>query len=245
MATGIPARGLFITGTDTEVGKTYVAAEIARLLAQNYRVGVYKPVASGCAAGESGVLVSGDAMRLWEAAGQPLTLSEVCPQPFVAPLAPHQAARREGRHVDAELLRRGLVAWGDYDIVIVEGAGGLMSPLSDDDFTIDLAWEFGYPLVVVVPNRLGAINHCLQTLITAATYRDGLPIAGIVLNHPAAADGDESVATNREDLQERCVPSLLAEVPWQAGIGGLAEVDWFSLAGRVDREEDGEFDGLQ
>ncbi|HYW79764.1 MAG TPA: dethiobiotin synthase, partial [Thermoguttaceae bacterium] len=80
--------GLFITGTDTEVGKTYVASLIARsLVASGHRVGVYKPAASGCRL-EAGVLVSDDAISLWEAAGRPGDLQHVCPQCFAAPLAP-------------------------------------------------------------------------------------------------------------------------------------------------------------
>jgi len=102
------SRGLFITGTGTGVGKTYVAALVAEsLLAMGKRVGVYKPVASGCEL-RDGRLQSSDAVALWEAAGRPGTLDRVCPQMFAAPLAPHLAARAEGRRVDQALLRTGL-----------------------------------------------------------------------------------------------------------------------------------------
>ena len=143
-------RGLFITGTDTGVGKTYVAALVARALAaEGRRVGVYKPVASGCRR-QGDRLVSDDALSLWEAAGRPGELERVCPQRFAAPLAPHLAARAEDARVDEEQLRRGLDYWIERsDIVIVEGVGGLMSPLTDDEYVADLAYEFGYPLVVV------------------------------------------------------------------------------------------------
>ena len=104
--------GLFITGTDTGVGKTYVAALIARsLVASGRRVGVYKPAASGCIRDAHGCLVSDDAVALWEAAGRPSDLEHVCPQRFAAPLAPHLAARGEGREIDANLLRSGLDYW--------------------------------------------------------------------------------------------------------------------------------------
>src|SRR3954470_17219120 len=140
------AAGLFISGTGTGVGKTYVAALIARALRESgLRVGVYKPVASGCEL-RNGELVSPDAISLWTAAGQPRTLEEVCPQRFAAPLAPHLAARAEGRRVDANLLRAGIEPWREAsDIVLVEGAGGLMSPIGDDDYNADLADVFGYP----------------------------------------------------------------------------------------------------
>ena len=124
-------RGLFIAGTNTGVGKTHVAAMIARALAASgRRVGVYKPAASGCREAAEG-LIADDAVALWEAAGQPLTLAQVCPQRFLAPLAPPRAALAEGRRVDAALLRTGLEPWlAASDVVVVEGAGGLMSPLS-------------------------------------------------------------------------------------------------------------------
>src|SRR5215475_10020004 len=99
--------GLFVTGNDTGVGKTHVAAMIARAAcAQGLRVGVYKPVASGCRT-ESGTLVSDDAKDLWLAAGSPGELEYVCPQRFAAALAPNQAAQMEGKELDATLLRDG------------------------------------------------------------------------------------------------------------------------------------------
>ena len=143
--------GLFSTGTDTEIGKTYVTALIAKTLAASgVRVGVYKPVASGCvfrsrsealtpalsqgereddvvARSEERELVSEDAVALWEAARRPATLDRVCPQLFEAPLAPHLAARAEGKEIDSDLMREGVKFWQeDRDIVLVEGAGGLV-----------------------------------------------------------------------------------------------------------------------
>lgn len=224
------AHGLFITGTGTGVGKTYVAALIARRLhAAGVRVGVYKPVASGCEVLD-GELVSSDAVALWNAAGRPGTLSSVCPQMFAAPLAPHLAARAEGKRVDAQLLRAGLKFWRETsDLVIVEGAGGLMSPLSDDDYNADLAMEFGFPLLVVAANELGVINGTLQTLITAATYCDGIDVAGVVLNRAARRDDDASVESNADELARRCVSPLLAVVDHGGEFD--REVDWARLCG--------------
>ncbi len=219
------ARGLFITGTGTGVGKTYVAALIARALREaGARVGVYKPVASGCEM-RDGEVVSPDAVALWEAAGRPGTLDRACPQLFAAPLAPHLAARAEDKRVDAKLLRTGIDFWLETsDAVVVEGAGGLMSPISDDDYNADLAAEFGYPLVVVAANELGVINATLQTLITASAYCDGLDVAGIVLNSVARRDADASIASNADEIVRRCVPPLLATVEY----GGAFDraIDW-------------------
>jgi dethiobiotin synthetase len=224
-------RGLFITGTGTGVGKTYVTALIARVLvATGKRVGVYKPVASGCEL-HVGELVSPDAVSLWEAAGKPGMLEQVCPQRFAAPLAPHLAARAEGHRVDAKLLRTGLDFWRESsEIVLVEGAGGLMSPISDDDFNADLAEEFGYPLIVVAENVLGTINATLQTLIVADTFRTGLPIAGIVLNSPRTIADDPSTDSNADELARHCVPPLLANVAHNGPLE--ANADWWSLAKR-------------
>jgi dethiobiotin synthetase len=228
-------RGLFITGTGTGVGKTYIAALVARALrSSGCRIGVYKPAASGCEL-RHGELISPDAVALWEAAGRPATLEQVCPQRFAAPLAPHLAARAEGRRVDAELLREGLRYWQEaFGAVIVEGAGGLMSPLSDADYNADLAADFGYPLVVVAANELGTINATLQTLIVARSEARGargkagrLTVAGIVLNSPRQTMGDLSIESNADELARRCDAPLLAVVGHGGGFD--RDVDWARL----------------
>ena len=154
-----PAAGLFIAGTNTEVGKTFVASQIARcLVLRGKKVGVYKPVASGCRqVGDE--IVADDAMALWEAAGKPLDLEAVCPQRFIKPVAPHLAAKAEHRVASFQQMIDGIRPWSESDIVIVEGAGGLLSPISDDRFCADLAIEFGFPIVIVAANRLGVINE--------------------------------------------------------------------------------------
>lgn len=210
--------GLFVTGTDTGVGKTHVAAMIARSLKKEGRkVGVYKPVASGCERDAHAALTSEDARRLWEAAGLPSDLERVCPQKFAAPLAPHLAARAEGKELEAPLLRRGFDYWRERcETVIVEGAGGLFSPLGDAFYNADLAAELGLPLVVVAANRIGTIHATLATLLAAQTFRGGtLTIAAIVLNDAAPDDGtDPSRATNADELRRHCAGPLLGlDVP--------------------------------
>jgi len=223
------AVGFFITGTGTGVGKTYVGALLAReLRSAGKRVGVYKPVASGCEM-RDGKLISPDAIALWESAGRPASLQQVCPQAFAAPLAPHLAARAEGRTVDRQLLRDGIDFWREKsDIVVVEGAGGLMSPISDEDYSADLAAEFGYSLLVVAANELGTINATLQTLITARTFGDGLPVAGIVVNSPNPPGNDASTGTNPGELAKRSSAPLLAMVKHGGGFDRV--VDWAQLA---------------
>jgi dethiobiotin synthetase len=235
------AQGLFITGTGTGVGKTYVAALIATALRESgKRIGVYKPVTSGCEI-KNGQLISPDALALWDAAGRPGTLEQVCPQRFTAALAPHLAARAEGRRVDPRLLRDGINVWRETsDFVLVEGAGGLMSPLSDEDYNADLVAEFGFPLLIVSANALGTINATLQTLITARAYSEAkstergawsqnmkrITLAGVVLNSPTAAIDDASVASNAGELSRRCGVPLLATV--KHGGGFDRDVDWLA-----------------
>jgi dethiobiotin synthetase len=167
----------------------------------------------------------------WSPTTQSGTLEAVCPQRFAAPLAPHLAARAEGRAVDPSLLRSGLRYWLNHsDIVVVEGAGGLMSPASDDDYVADLAADFGFPLVVVARNALGTINHTLLTLIAATTFREELAVAGIVLNDAIAAPEDDSRDSNFDELAARAVPPLLGRV--RHGAEELDRpVDWWALAG--------------
>lgn len=225
-----PPLGLFITGTDTEVGKTYVGSLIVDSLHKaGHRVGVYKPSASDCV-NDGNQLVSEDAVALWSAAGQPLNLEAVCPQRFRAPLAPHLSAKAEGRQMDVEMLRNGLSAWtGHCDIVVVEGSGGLMSPISDNEYTADLAMDFGYPLVVVAANVLGVINQTLQTLVTANCFREGIPVAGIVLNNSQIFEGDLSIKSNRDEISKRSQAPVLAQVEYQATEMDQT-IDWMELA---------------
>src|SRR5262245_15915270 len=222
--------GLFVVGTDTAVGKTYVASRIAATLARTgLKVGVYKPAASGCRrVGRQ--LVSDDAVALWDAAGRPGELKAVCPQRFAAPLAPHLAAKEERKEIDAKLLSQGIEYWRRRsDIVIVEGAGGLMSPIGDEVYVADLADQFGFSLVVVVPNRIGAINGTLLTLIAATSRPQPLTIAGIVLNDilPPHA-GDPAIRSNRLELELRCVPPVLTQLGYHAADFD-SPVDWLSL----------------
>jgi len=223
--------GLFVTGTDTDVGKTAVAAAIARqLVAAGRRVGVYKPVASGMTTATS------DARRLWQAAGEPLTIEQVCPQAFSRPLSPPRAARAEGRCVDEQLLREGIEPWhAASDVVIVEGAGGLFSPAGEQSLNVDLARDLGLPLVIVDAARLGAIGRTLMAVTAARAV--GLTVAAVVLSHTRACTGadDDPVgdmriaADSAFDLTVR-----LADVP----VGMLAHaaeridpgIDWLTLA---------------
>ncbi|NDC53439.1 MAG: dethiobiotin synthase [Planctomycetia bacterium] len=199
-------RGIFVTGTDTDVGKTAVATAIVRsLVSAGVRVGVYKPVATGGSA---------DAEALWAAAGRPLSLAAVCPQVFLAPISPPRSARVQGRAVDEQLLGRGIEPWRKgFDMVVVEGAGGLLSPLSDTLSNAALAGRLGLPLVIVDAARLGAIGRTLATATAARAL--GLALAAIVLSEtvpPGAGAPDDPASPwriardSREDLAAALAP---------------------------------------
>jgi dethiobiotin synthetase len=200
-------------------------------------VGVYKPVASDCVS-DGRNLISEDAFALWEAANQPLSLDAVCPQRYQAPLAPHLSARTAGRELDSELLRNGISVWTDAcDIIIVEGAGGLMSPISDDEYFADLAYEFGYPVVIVAPNMIGVINQTLQSLITAACFRNGLNVAGVVLNDARRFDGDASMESNREQIASRSLAPVISRMRYNSDAFD-DEIDWLEIARTVKMDSD-------
>jgi dethiobiotin synthetase len=229
--------GLFVTGTDTDVGKTAVAAAIARqLVAEGRSVGVYKPVASGVTTAAS------DARRLWEAADEPLTIEQVCPQAFTAPLSPPRAAQAEGRRVDDALLRTGIEPWqAASDIVIVEGAGGLFSPASDRSLNVDLARDLGLPLVIVDAVRLGAIGRTLMA-VTAARAA-GLVVAAVVLSHTHPLQGpDDDPASERRiatdsglDLTRR-LDGVSVGVLAHAATQIVPGIDWLTLATTAGRQ---------
>lgn len=183
-------RGIFVTGTDTGVGKTIVAATLARLLRMNgVAVGVMKPVTSGCQE-VSGKLVSDDALLLCQAAGIEIS-DDVAPYRLGKALAPADAARIDGVRIDFSVIKAAFDRLASrYQYVIVEGAGGLMVPLSGGLLVADLARELALPLLVVARPGLGTINHTVLTCFAAQQL--GLQVAGVIINgmpeHPGLAE---------------------------------------------------------
>jgi dethiobiotin synthetase len=173
-------RGIFVTGTDTGVGKTVVSATLARLLRMNgVRVGVMKPVTSGGSEAADG-LVSDDAMLLCQAAG--IAYSEdVAPYVLREAVAPSDAARIDGVRIDFSVIKAAFNRLtAVYDYVIVEGAGGLMVPLSGGLLVADLARELELQLLVVARPGLGTINHTVLTCFAAQQMN--LKVAGVIVN---------------------------------------------------------------
>ncbi len=173
-------RGLFVTGTDTGVGKTLIAGAIASRLKLARRVEVFKPVATGCRGGRGG-LMSDDAAFLAAMADSRRTLDEITPLRYKTAVAPNVAAAREHRPIDLEaMLEAYRSLQGKCDCAIVEGVGGLLCPISDDFWVIHFAKLTGLPLVIVARAGLGTINHTLLTLQVAR--QAGLVVAGVVIN---------------------------------------------------------------
>ncbi len=184
---------LFITGTDTGVGKTFVACALATAFRRRgRRVAVMKPVETGVE-GEPA-----DALALRAAAADPAPLGDICPYRLRAPLAPAVAARLEGVTIEvARLVALVARRRQDADVLLVEGAGGLLVPLDGQTTYAELAVRAGLPLLIVGANRLGTVNHCALTARVAAAA--GLVVRGFVLSQPAPTT-DASAATNAETI---------------------------------------------
>lgn len=174
--------GLFIIGTDTGVGKTYVSAGIARALTcRGVDVGVMKPAETGCSL-RDGRLMPKDVLRLMKSACVKDPLSLVNPYRFRRPLAPAVAAELERKTIDPlKIINAYQLLSNRHDFMIVEGAGGIMVPLSGAYTYLDLAKKLGLPVLIVARPGLGTINHTLLTI--AALRGREIKIAGIVINY--------------------------------------------------------------
>lgn len=191
-------RSFFIAGAGTDVGKTYVTAALARALLRTGRtVGVFKPVASGY---DPAHPEESDAGRLLDALGLPLTpdnIEAICPLRFAAPLSPPAAARREGVALSLESIAglcEGRVRAAATDVLLIEGVGGLMSPLTDDATGLDLMTRLAAPTLLVGGTYLGAISHLLTAVEVLKGH--GVEIAAAVISESPspAPDFEETVA---------------------------------------------------
>jgi dethiobiotin synthetase len=220
-------RGLFVTGTDTGVGKTEVScALVAGARAGGLDVGAMKPAESGVTAGQPS-----DSERLRAAAGGGDDPALVCPYRFAAPLAPAVAARLEGVVVRLEVIldaARALQA--RHAALLVEGAGGLLVPLTARETYADLAVALGLPVLVVARAGLGTVNHAALTV--EALRSRGLTVAGLILNRTGPVD-DPSVPHNAAELERLTGARVLATLPYCADIAGREAILRTALAGKV------------
>jgi dethiobiotin synthase len=184
-------QGFFVTGTDTDVGKTLVSAWLMTHLDALY----WKPVQAGAEPETDAVTVR----RLAE-----ISADRILPEAYMLPeaIAPHEAARRAGITIDMAKLK----APETDMLLIVEGAGGLLVPLTETDYVIDLAAQLHLPVILVARSTLGTINHTLLSI--EALHRRGLPLAGVVVN------GRPETPHNRTAIERYGEVNVIAEIPW-------------------------------
>ena len=235
------AKGFFITGTDTGVGKTVVAGGIAKILSQDHRVGVFKPVASGCRKQREG-LINDDAEFLSCCANCQFPLSVVNPVGFITPAAPVVCEEVEHRRVDFEQIATAYkYICENSDVVIVEGIGGLLVPISDSVDVAEMAKWFDLPVVIAARPGLGTINHTLLTI--DAVRKAGLDLAGVVINGYDVSKADTAIETAPAVIAQWGDTQILSIVPFdedtdiEKGLLGdsivetLDGCDWAQMAG--------------
>ncbi len=206
-------RGVFVTGTDTGVGKTVVAAAVARaVMAKGLRVGVMKPVETGCRMAEEG-LRPADGAFLKEMSGVDSPLEDVTPYRFETPVAPLVASEIEGVRIRTGVIQEAFERIAsDSDFIVVEGVGGLMVPVGEDLLVADLIRQLGLPAVVVARNTLGVINHTLLTVAVAEA--GGIEVAGVVINQTRPHKGGVAEETNPSVLRRLLAVPVLGLFPY-------------------------------
>ena len=215
-------QGFFITGTDTEVGKTLVAAAlILKLQAQGLRAVGFKPVAAGLKELD-GQLINDDVetlLRVSQRVDSKLTTQDICPFLLPEPAAPHLVAKKHGIHLSKGIMLERFEALANqYDIVIVEGAGGFLVPINDIYTMGDLAKELQLPVILVVNIKLGCINHALLSI--EAIHRKGLKVHGWISNmcQPATEFSDENITSIEKMLHLNYGVNMLGQIPYLENI---------------------------
>jgi len=193
--------GYFITGSDTDVGKTYIACQVVnQLCAAGLTIETRKPAESGCEPTPDGELLAHDAAALQQANANRESIERIAPYRFRAALAPHRAARLEGRAVQMRDLVDACSRDDTDHCLIVEGAGGFYSPLAENGLNADLADALQLAVIIVVDDRIGAVNQTLMTLQAVASRH--LRVAAIILNQVTPMNDTEM--DNVADLQAYC-----------------------------------------
>lgn len=225
------AKGFFITGTDTGVGKTVVTACLASLFrGRHLDAGVMKPVETGVAGG--GRKIS-DAELLLQASGVRDALSEVSPCRFATPASPYQAAQLENISVDAAGITGAFHRLAQrHDLMLVEGIGGLLTPITRTLRVIDLAAEWALPLIIVSRLTLGTINHTLLTL--GAAENRGIKTAGVIFNRPDAGEISDIEKTAPGTLRELSGVRVLGELPFIRDISSFPSKCLDEIAKDID-----------
>ncbi len=206
-------KSVFITGTDTDVGKTIVAAALAAFLhSKKINVGVFKPCESGCLKNAQGELIPEDAQFLKQMSASQDSLDQINPYRFEAPLAPGLAAELENKEIDLEILhQKFLELQALHEVVLVEGAGGLMVPLSKTQNVMHLIQKLQIPVLLVARNGLGTLNHTLLSL--ELLQKEKVEILGVVFNQ-TQPDEDLSAKYNLQTLRAWTSVPVLGTFPY-------------------------------
>jgi len=206
-------KGIFITGTDTGVGKTIVAGLLGRSLKEKgINVITQKWVQTGCIDVSEDISMHAKLMDT-DMAILKEYYSDMVPYIFKFPSSPHLAASLEQKSIDSAKIKNSFQRLSeDFDYVIVEGSGGMLVPLNEEETIIDIAAELGLEILVVVGNRLGVINQTLLTI--EALKRRNMKIAGLIFNHPSKG-GDEVILKDNIEIIKRITgEKVLGEVPY-------------------------------
>lgn len=192
-------KGFFITGTDTGVGKTIITAVLITAIKHlGLKACGMKPIETGCKIAVSGkekTLIPSDGTFLKNISNVNESVDLITPVRFMNPLAPLPASEMEGRTVNLKKIQKAYTELSKkYEAIVVEGIGGLLVPITKDYFVLDLAKDFGLPLIVVSRPGLGTINHTMLTVNYA--IKEGLTVAGIIINYSQPPEGSLAEDTN-------------------------------------------------
>ncbi|MBI4685557.1 MAG: dethiobiotin synthase [Nitrospirae bacterium] len=207
------AKGFFVTGTDTGVGKTVISAALIKAIGLlGIRVCGMKPIETGCTK-EGNALMPSDGIFLKSIAHMDETINHITPCCLKHPLAPMVAAEMEGTVININKIKKAFEELTkSYQSIVVEGIGGLLVPINRDYFVLDLARELELPLIIVSRPDLGTINHTLLTVNYA--QKEGLKVAGIIINHTYLSEDGMAEKTNPRVIQQLSPAPLLGVFPY-------------------------------
>lgn len=226
-------KGIFITGTDTGVGKTFI---ICGLLRTFNKMGIntcpMKPVETGCKARKN-KLVPADTVKLIRASGTNESMDLINPYRLKHPLAPAVSAELEGVKIQKKIILSAYKSLlNKYDITLVEGAGGIMVPVYKNYLIIDLIKDMDVPLIIVARPGLGTINHSLLTI--KAAREKGINIKGVIINHAAKAKKGLAKKTNSEVIEKLGKVSVLGIVPYSGNAGAsVLKMPFLKIAEKI------------
>ncbi|MCL5024135.1 MAG: dethiobiotin synthase [Nitrospirae bacterium] len=207
------SRGFFVTGTDTGVGKTVIAAALIKAIqARGVSVCGMKPIETGCPR-VGNTLYPSDGMFLKKVAGMEENINQITPYCFETPVAPSLASEMESRpvHIDT-LVGKFLSLATRYQTLVAEGVGGILAPITKNYFVIDLIKALGLPVIVVARPSLGTLNHTLLTVKYA--LKEGIRVSGIVINFARPSDGTVAENTNPLVLEQLSPVPVLGVFPY-------------------------------